>query len=133
MGADELVDDGESDTDACCGPRARGPVGAVKDVRAPERLNRPGITPKEPFIAESLVKGYNKTFNKEIGCQRFSDEPPTDITAIEVLANIDAMAAAGAIRPEDPITVDPLLDIHQRLLAGSRLAEHGGTIRHQQT
>jgi Fic family protein len=56
-----------------------------------------------------------------------------DVTATEVLGNIDAMAwALGAVEPADDITVDHLLEAHRRLLAHTRLEEHGGQLRTDQ-
>jgi Fic family protein len=60
-------------------------------------------------------------------------EPVTDVTATEVLGNIDAMAhVISSVGEGDPITLDLLLDTHRRLLAGSRLEEHGAQLRKQQ-
>jgi Fic family protein len=54
----------------------------------------------------------------------------SDVTAGEVLGNIDAMMyGIERVGAGDPITIDVILDIHQRLLAGSRIAEHGGHFR----
>jgi Fic family protein len=56
-----------------------------------------------------------------------------DVTATEVLGNIDAMATAiKRVTPGKPITLDLLLDFHQRLLAGTRLDAHAGAIREEQ-
>ena len=57
-------------------------------------------------------------------------EDPRDVTAAEVLGNIDAMVwGVDAVEPDGPITLDILLEAHRRLLAGTRLEEHGGRIR----
>ncbi len=54
-------------------------------------------------------------------------EQPTDVTAAEVLGNIEAMASAvQQIAPGDPITVNILLDFHKRLLSGTRLETYAG-------
>lgn len=56
-----------------------------------------------------------------------------DITAAEILANIEAMTwSLDALDASGDITLDLLLETHRRLLAGSRLAEHAGKIRTQQ-
>lgn len=59
--------------------------------------------------------------------------PAEDVTAEEVLGNIEAMAWAvehlGAARA---VTVPGLLKVHKRLFAGTRLAAQGGTIRETQ-
>lgn len=53
-----------------------------------------------------------------------------DVTADEVLANIDAMAyATQAFAPDDDIRVEHLLEMHRRLLQGSWLDKHAGTVR----
>lgn len=60
-------------------------------------------------------------------------EDPGDVTAAEVLGNIAAMTSAQRTVDEDgEITVDGLLGAHRRLLAGTRLAEHGGRLREDQ-
>ena len=57
-------------------------------------------------------------------------EEPRDVTATEVLNNIDAMVwGVSAVGIGGPISVDILLELHRRLLAGTRLAENGGRIR----
>jgi Fic family protein len=57
----------------------------------------------------------------------------SDVTAAEVLSNIDAMAAAiQHSGPDEPITLDLLLDFHRRLLAGTRLDAHAGALRQEQ-
>ncbi len=56
-----------------------------------------------------------------------------DVTAEEVLGNIDAMVwAVDGISPSEPITVARILEIHRRLLRGTRLEAHGGVIRTEQ-
>jgi Fic family protein len=60
-------------------------------------------------------------------------EAPSDVTAIEVLGNIDAMASAvRSLGAGDPITVERILDFHRRLLAGTLLDEHAGRTRTKQ-
>ena len=53
-----------------------------------------------------------------------------DEVATEILNNIEAMTAAiDAVGPDAPITVEIILDLHARLLAGTRLDEVGGQLR----
>ncbi len=53
-----------------------------------------------------------------------------DVTAEEVLGNIDAMVwGVEAVGAGDRITTETLLEAHRRLLAGTRFEEHGGCIR----
>jgi Fic family protein len=86
-------------------------------------------------VASSRIEGL------EVGARRLLraeaaielGEPPSDVTAAEVLANIDAMAAAiRSISPGDPITIDDLLGFHHRLLTRTRLEAHAGLIRAEQ-
>ncbi len=56
-----------------------------------------------------------------------------DVTAQEVLANIEAMAwAVDHIGPARKVTVAGLLEVHKRLFAGTRLASDGGRLRETQ-
>ena len=86
-------------------------------------------------VASSRIEGL------EVGARRLLraeaamelGEPPSDVTAAEVLANIDAMATAiQSIRPGDPITVDDVLCFHRRLLGRGRADSHAGVIRSEQ-
>jgi len=86
-------------------------------------------------VASSRIEGL------EIGARRLLqaeavrtlDGVSTDVTATEVLANIDAMMyGIQRVSSENPITLELLLEIHHRLLAGSKLAEHGGKLRTEQ-
>jgi Fic family protein len=83
-------------------------------------------------VASSRIEGL------EIGARRLLradaarefGEAPTDVTAVEVLGNIDAMTfGAQAIGEGDPISVDVLLEIHRRLLAATHIREHAGKLR----
>ena len=53
-----------------------------------------------------------------------------DLTAAEVIGNINAMnAAVHELGPGDPITPDTLLGFHRRLMANSRLsAQPAGSV-----
>ncbi|WP_328390891.1 Fic family protein [Nocardia sp. NBC_00416] len=86
-------------------------------------------------IASSRIEGL------EIGARRLLraeaarelEGEPSDVTAAEVLANIDAMAVAtSANGPGEAVTEDALLEIHRRLLTGTRLAQHAGQLREEQ-
>ena len=58
---------------------------------------------------------------------------PRDVTAAEVLANIDAMVwGIESVGPGSAITMDVLLEAHRLLLAGTRFEEHGGRVRTEQ-
>jgi len=86
-------------------------------------------------VASSRIEGL------EVGARRLLlaevirglKEASSDVTATEVLGNIDAMVyGVDAVEPGGPITVDVLLEVHRRLLAGTRLAEYGGRFREEQ-
>jgi Fic family protein len=86
-------------------------------------------------VASSRIEGL------EVGARRLLraeaalnlGEQLVDVTATEVLGNIDAMASAiRNIALGDPITLDLLLDFHRRLLTGTRLETHAGVIRSAQ-
>ena len=77
---------------------------------------------------EGLVVGGRRLLRADAARQL--GEQVRDVTAAEVLSNIDAMVwGAEAVGPNGPITLDILLEIHRRLLAGTRLEEHGGRAR----
>ncbi|MCY3660912.1 MAG: Fic family protein [Caldilineaceae bacterium] len=60
-------------------------------------------------------------------------EDPRDVTATEVLGNINAMVwGVHGVEPGSMMTAESLLEVHRRLLAGTRLEEHGGRIRDMQ-
>ncbi|PKQ16561.1 MAG: cell filamentation protein Fic [Actinobacteria bacterium HGW-Actinobacteria-7] len=86
-------------------------------------------------VASSRIEGL------EIGPRRLMraewarqiDELPGDITAEEVLGNIDAMRTALAVAEGiGRITTDTLLEIHRCLLKDTRLHAHAGRVREVQ-
>jgi Fic family protein len=86
-------------------------------------------------VASSRIEGL------EVGARRLLraeaarnlDEQPTDVTATEVLGNIEAMVyAVESVTAGTDITLNLLLEVHRRLLAGTSLARHGGQLRTQQ-
>ncbi|MGB8798054.1 MAG: Fic/DOC family N-terminal domain-containing protein, partial [Candidatus Aquilonibacter sp.] len=61
---------------------------------------------------------------------RAHGEEPTDVTATEVLGNIDAMNyAIDAINRGKTFSLDLLREVHRRLLASTPLVKIGGIIR----
>ena len=77
---------------------------------------------------EGLVIGGRRLLRADAARQM--GEYPSDVTAAEVLGNIDAMVwGVEAVGPGGQITVEILLEAHRRLLAGTSLEEHGGRIR----
>lgn len=56
-----------------------------------------------------------------------------DVTATEVWGNVDAMRwATSRITEAGEVTVEHLLEIHRRLMAGTRLERVGGQVRTEQ-
>ena len=80
---------------------------------------------------EGLEVGARRLLRAEAAIELGAET--SDVTATEVLGNINAMAAAiRRVNPGEPITLDLLLDFHRRLLAGTRLDAHAGAIRDEQ-
>ena len=86
-------------------------------------------------VASSRIEGL------EIGARRLLraeaarelGEPTRDVTATQVLGNIDAMSIAiSAMAPGDPISADALLAFHRRLLENTRQAGYAGKLREKQ-
>jgi Fic family protein len=105
-------------------------VAALTDTEALAR-----ILLRAESVASSRIEGL------EVGPRRLMraeaarqlDELPGDITAEEVLANIDAMRAAlEAAESDERITTDTLLEIHRCLLKDTRLDAHAGRVREVQ-
>jgi Fic family protein len=86
-------------------------------------------------VASSRIEGLEVGARRLLRAEAAIDlgEQPADVTAAEVLANIEAMASAiRQIAPGDPITADLVLGFHRRLLAGTRLEAYAGHIRDEQ-
>ena len=86
-------------------------------------------------VASSKIEGL------EIGARRLLraqlatalGDVGSDVTATEVLNNVEAMRWAVDARIDvEQITVDHLLEIHRRLMQGTRLEQHAGKLREQQ-
>lgn len=102
-------------------------AGALADTEALARLLLRAESVASSRI-EGLVVGGRRLLRADAARQL--GEQVRDVTAAEVLANIDAMVwGLDAVEPDGTITVDILLEIHRRLLAGTRLEEHGGRAR----
>ena len=86
-------------------------------------------------VASSRIEGLEvggRRLLRADAARRVGEEV-RDVTAAEVLGNIDAMVwGVETIGAGDEITVDVVLEVHRRLLAGSRLDEHAGRIRTEQ-
>jgi Fic family protein len=80
---------------------------------------------------EGLEVGGRRLLHAEMA--RNLGDSLRDVTAKEVLGNIDAMAwALNSIDPQRAIEVDHILEIHRRLMAGTRLERQSGMLRTQQ-
>jgi Fic family protein len=80
---------------------------------------------------EGLVVGGRRLLRAEIARQIGGSA--NDVTAEEVLRNIDAMTwAVESLASAAAVTVDGLLDIHRWLLTSTRLGAHAGKIRQVQ-
>jgi Fic family protein len=77
---------------------------------------------------EGLRVGTRRLLHAEIAGQLGGDQ--TDVTASEILRNIEAMNYGIAeLVAGDDITLEMLLESHRRLLNRSRIEEHGGRLR----
>ncbi|HVA07669.1 MAG TPA: Fic family protein [Acidimicrobiales bacterium] len=86
-------------------------------------------------VASSKIEGLEVGPRRLIRAEaaRILGDTSGDVTADEVLGNIEAMSwGVETLAQQGVITLDGLLEVHRRLLAGTRLAEHGGKIRTQQ-
>jgi Fic family protein len=86
-------------------------------------------------VASSRIEGLEVGGRRLLRAEAASalGEETSDVTATEVLRNVEAMAwAVSTVRPGDDITVDHLLETHRRLFAGTGLATYGGVIRNTQ-
>ena len=102
-------------------------AGALADTEALARLLL-----RAEAVASSRIEGLEVGGRRLLRAQaaRQLGEDPRDVTAVEVLGNIEAMLwAVEAVPPGGAITVEIVLEAHRRLLAGTRLAEHGGRTR----
>jgi Fic family protein len=86
-------------------------------------------------VASSLIEGLEVGGRRLLKAEaaRVMGDEPSDVTAVEVLNNIEAMSwAVDTLSTAPSIALPDLLSIHRRLLAGTRLEEHGGMLRSTQ-
>jgi Fic family protein len=86
-------------------------------------------------VASSRIEGLQIGARKLLRAELAQElgERASDVTAEEVLGNIDAMkGAVSEIGPGDQITVDTLLRFHRRLMVGYRDRGHAGQLRQKQ-
>ena len=80
---------------------------------------------------EGLEVGGRRLLRAEVEQQL--GEATRDVTAKEVLGNVDAMRwGIEVASSEGEVTIDLLLEIHRRLLQGTHVEQHGGRLRTQQ-
>ena len=110
--------------------RSNTMASALADTEALARLLLRAESVASSHI-EGLVIGGRRLLREEAA--QAMGEAPSDVTAAEVLGNIEAMNwAVHALAAATTITVHDLLEMHRRLLASTRLAEHAGQIRTEQ-
>ena len=105
-------------------------VGALADSEALARLLL-----RTESVASSRIEGLEVGARRLLhdDAERQLGEPSRDVTAAEVLGNIDAMLyAVESVGDGDLLSIDLLLEIHRRLLSGTRLESHGGRFRSEQ-
>lgn len=86
-------------------------------------------------VASSKIEGLEVGGRRLLRAQqaRRVAEEPGDVTATEVLNNIDAMAwAIDNLSAATQIRSSDILTIHRRLLAGTPVEHHGGVVRTEQ-
>ncbi len=86
-------------------------------------------------VASSRIEGLDvggRRLLRADAARRFG-KASRDVTADEVLGNIDAMVwGIESVGPGGAVTLGVVLEAHRRLLAGTRLDEHAGRIRTEQ-
>jgi Fic family protein len=86
-------------------------------------------------VASSKIEGLEVGGRRLLRAEaaRELGDPAQDVTAEEVLGNIEAMRfATEHLAAAEAVTLDGILEVHRRLLAGTRRAEHGGVMREEQ-
>lgn len=90
---------------------------------------------KAESVASSKIEGLQVGARRLLRAEAAGrlGEGATDVTAKEVLGNIEAMVfAVQSIGVGDSITLEMLFELHRRVLAGSFLERHGGRFREVQ-
>jgi Fic family protein len=105
-------------------------AGALQSTEALARLLL-----RAESVASSKIEGLEVGGRRLLRAEAARDlgDPAQDVTAEEVLGNIEAMRwATEYLGSAEPVSVDGILGVHRRLLAGTRLAQHGGVLRQEQ-
>lgn len=83
-------------------------------------------------VASSWIEGLQirpRRLLRAAAEQRFGDAP-RDVTAVEVLANVEALRfGIEVVNKGTDISVDLLLEMHRRLLSPTQVAAHAGKFR----
>jgi Fic family protein len=130
----KLVFNGDTAADVADAERAI----AVLDVQASALVDTEALARillRAECVASSRIEGLEVGARRLLRAEAAHDlgEEPSDVTATEVLANVEAMASAvTSITPGEPIVLDHLLAFHRRLLTGTRLDAYAGSIRNEQ-
>jgi Fic family protein len=83
-------------------------------------------------VASSRIEGLEVGSRRLLKAQaaRGIGDEPSDVAAIEVLNNMEAMAwAIEHVSSQKAVTTNDILGVHRRLLTGTQLEEHGGRLR----
>lgn len=84
-------------------------------------------------VASSRIEGLRigaRRLLRVEAAHEFGGGGKSDVTAEEVLGNINAMASALKMADDGgAVTVDTILAVHEQLLIGTELAEYGGRLR----
>lgn len=110
--------------------RLNAEASALADTEALARLLL-----RAESVASSRIEGLEIGARKLLRAEAAHalGERALDVTAEEVLGNIDAMnSGIREIGPGDPIGVGTLLRFHTRLMAGTRHAAYAGRLREKQ-
>jgi Fic family protein len=102
-------------------------AGALADSEAVARLLL-----RAEAVASSRIEGLEVGGRRLLEAQLARDigDSPGDVTATEVINNIEVMQwAVEALSRRPRVTVEDLLAVHERLLAGTVLESHGGRLR----
>ena len=86
-------------------------------------------------VASSRIEGLDIGARRLLHAEvvRGLDDAPSDVTATEVLGNIDAIVfGIEQVGAGDAIALELLLEIHQRLSTGTRVESYGGRFRQEQ-
>ena len=102
-------------------------AGALADTEALARLLL-----RAEAVASSRIEGLEVDGRRLLRAQAAHQlgADPRDVTAVEVLGNIEAMVwAMEAVPPAGAIPMEIVREVHRRLLARTRLEEHGDRTR----